>query len=246
MTTADPTAAPRIGAPPLHIISGLPFEVRGIRRALPPKTYRTSFSGADNERARLLAEAAADAGPSGLVSFGLAGGLDPALPPGSLILPVQVIDTDGTTFEVSPLWRATLETAARHTGLPIVSGTIATASKILATPEDKARAFAANKACAVDMESGAVARAAQAHDVPFAVLRAVGDPAMRTIPEVAQRAVGPDGRIQVVSLLQGLVAEPAAIGGLIDLGRETRQATRALRRAARELLPALLRLFGAL
>ena len=48
------------------------------------------------------------AGAQGLLSWGMAGGLDPALRPGTLLLPVAVLTTEGSEFATTPQWRAQL------------------------------------------------------------------------------------------------------------------------------------------
>ena len=230
-----------IGAPPLHIISGMPFEARALRRALPPRSFHLSFSGANAARARELAFAAAASGPAGLVSFGLAGGLDPALVPGTLLVPAMLVDARNNRYGVTPLWRAALQFAARSNGIEIVEAPLAGVDAVAASPRDKERLFAERGACAVDIESLFVAEAAAHYDLPFVVLRAVADPASRAIPAAAQAAVA-GGRIRLMPIVRGIAAQPSLAGELFGLARDTRAAQRALALASHGLLPALLML----
>ncbi len=57
------------------------------------------------------------------------------------------------------------------------AGALLAAEAVLASRAAKAAAWTATAALAVDLESGAVAQAARARGLPFAVLRAVCDPA---------------------------------------------------------------------
>ena len=56
---------------------------------------------------------------------------------------------------------------------------------ILATEDAKRAAWRETGALAVDMESAVVARAADAAGIPFLVLRAIADPAVRELPSAA-------------------------------------------------------------
>src|SRR5437763_17186432 len=58
--------------------------------------------------AAALGQAVASLRPSGLISFGIAGGLAPGLKPGTLIAPGAVIAGDGTRRPVDAAWRARL------------------------------------------------------------------------------------------------------------------------------------------
>jgi adenosylhomocysteine nucleosidase len=78
------------------------------------------------------------------------------------------------------------------------------------------------------MESGAVARVAARHGLPFAVLRAICDPAERDLPPASLTALDDRGRIQPMALLRSLARNPAQIGALIRVGRDAALARRAL------------------
>jgi adenosylhomocysteine nucleosidase len=90
-------------------------------------------------------------------------------------------------------------------------------------------------ASAVDLESGAVARVAHRHGLPFAVLRVVCDPAHRSLPPVAVAAVGNAGAIRPLGVLRSIVARPAQIPALLRLALDAAVARRALVRSQRNL-----------
>lgn len=83
-------------------------------------------------------------------------------------------------------------------------------------------------AAAIDLESGAVAEVAGRHGLPFAVLRAVCDPAERDLPPAALLPLRPGGRIPIMSILASVIARPGQVPGLIALGRDAAAARRAL------------------
>ena len=69
---------------------------------------RVACSGGSPERARAEAARLAAEGATGLVSFGLAGGLAPELRPGDLVLPETVQAPDGRSLPTDPAWRDNL------------------------------------------------------------------------------------------------------------------------------------------
>jgi adenosylhomocysteine nucleosidase len=171
-------------------------------------------AGARDAAGRLLARGAA-----ALVSFGLAGGLDPALRPGAILIPAAVRADDR-------LW-PTDPALARRLGTPDPRMILGDGA-IVATAAEKARLHAATGAVAVDLESGAVARAAAAAGRPFAVLRVVCDPASRDLPPLAREALGAGGRVAVSRVLRSLLSQPGQLGSLLALARDAAAARRAM------------------
>ncbi len=156
---------------------------------------------------------------SALISFGLAGGLDPVLPSGALLVPATVLADDGR-WDADPILTARL--GGPTPGLLFGDGAI------LATTGAKADLHARTGAVAVDLESAAVARIAARHGMPFAVLRAVCDPAGRDLPRAALAALDGQGRIGALRVVAAILARPGDIPGLIALGRDAARARLAL------------------
>ncbi|NYZ16714.1 nucleoside phosphorylase [Azospirillum sp. RWY-5-1] len=180
-------------------------------------------SGADTDRAEALVARLVAEGATALVSFGLAGGLDPALRPGDLLLPDKVCFEDGTVLPVHAGWRAAL----LERGLRAVGGRILASRGVVADPAAKRCLFDCTGAGAVDMESGAVARSG----LPFVVLRAVADPADRAIPAAALAGVGPDGAVRPAAVALRLLAAPWQLPALLRLATDSRAGLEALRGA---------------
>jgi adenosylhomocysteine nucleosidase len=90
---------------------------------------------------------------------------------------------------------------------------------------------AATGAVAVDMESVVVARAAQRHGLPFAILRVVADPAQRSLPSAALVAMRADGEVDVSAVFSALSRNPGQLPTLARLALDARRAFSALARA---------------
>ncbi len=171
-------------------------------------------AGAQAAAARLIAE-----GATGLVSFGLAGGLAPDLAPGSLVVAAAVIDGRGASWPTDSALSARLGDRA---------GLLLAATDIVATAAAKHALRSETGALAADIESGAVAMAASQAGLPFATLRAICDPAQRDLPHAAQTALDAAGRIRPLQLVRSLIRHPGQIGALIQLGQDAALARRAL------------------
>lgn len=198
---------------------------------------RAACCGSTPGRAEDLAEELIEEqGVIALVSFGLCGGLDPALKPGTLIIPDCVVaEDDPTGFATDDRWRAALLDR-----LPDArAGRLLGHDQIVATVEEKAELFALTGALAVDTESTGVADVAQRHGLPFMALRAVCDPATLALPRAALVAVTETGRVDTGAVMRAVLCHPEEIGRLIRLASANRAAMKALLRGGAVLGAAL-------
>jgi adenosylhomocysteine nucleosidase len=210
----------------LGVVTGLAAEARLAR---PLGLVRAG--GGLPDGALAAAEWLVEQGVDGLVSFGLAGGLDPALRPGDLVVPECVRDGDCT-------YATACELSAR---LGSRRGILLAGRAAVATAMEKAGLFAQTGAAAIDLESGAVARVAARHAIPFAALRAICDPAGRDLPPASLAAVDRHGGIAILPVLASIARHPRQLPSLVALGRDAIIAYAALkRRVSRPFDPILL------
>ena len=200
----------------IGIVVGLAAEARLARRL----GGRVAVGGGDATGAGTAALALAKAGVTGLVSFGLAGGLAPDLSAGALFVPEFVVAPNGVRWLTDP------DLSARFGRR---RGTMFASDAVIASQSGKREAFEATGAAAVDLESGAVARACATFRLPFAVLRAVCDPADQDLPPAALLALSGHGQIRLFSVLRSLARNPGQLPGLLRLGRNAAAARRALK-----------------
>jgi adenosylhomocysteine nucleosidase len=206
---------------------------RAEARCLRGLDLSVACSGGSAKRARSEAERLLAAGAAALVSFGLAGGLAPALRPGDLLLPETVRDAGSGSWSVDQAWRERVQGRLARGGLEAKVGALAGSERIVATAADKRLLFEAVGALAVDMESHAVAAVATDANIPFLVLRAVADPADQVIPQVAREALRPDGGIRIRATFGGLLRQPGELIALLRLARQSVTALVSLRGGAR-------------
>jgi hopanoid-associated phosphorylase len=206
-------------------ITGLEAEARLFRRS----GLRAVASGGVAARTLSLAASLLGDGAEALVSFGIAGALAPQLRAGTLLLPRMVIDVRGARYASDSTWHARIAQTLAAAGLPIESGDLLGADTAATTGADKAALFRATGAIAVDLESHLVAREAARARRPFLVLRAVADPATRSLPPAAVDGLDADGKPALGRVLMSVARHPGQIAALLRLAGDTRRALSALR-----------------
>jgi adenosylhomocysteine nucleosidase len=220
VTNDNPSYPARVPPPSAKsspvFLAGFVAEARIARRSGWPVGIGGGTTAGAAQTARQLIES----GATGLVSFGLAGGLDPALPAGTLVVPRAVI-ADGSSWPTDAELSFRLGGTTAHMCLGL--------DRIVAFPAEKDRLWRETGAHLVDMESGAVAAIATAAGLPFAVLRAICDPADRTLPPVALIALNPAGRVSLGRIVWSVLTDPGQVGALFALARDAAAARRALR-----------------
>lgn len=190
-----------------------------------------AVSGMGYAAAAAAATSLVDAGAVALVSWGMAGGLDPALQAGTICLPGVVITREGATFAADHDWREIMG-AAITAGRTVVTGTLLTSAEPLDDVAGKGLAFRETGAVAVDMESAAVAAIAALHRLPFIAVRVIVDTAADAVPPAVAKATS-GGRVRVLRLILELARRPADIAPLIRLAKRYRKAMQSLVSIAR-------------
>lgn len=174
--------------------------------------------------------AAIGPGCSGIISFGIAGGLDPKLRAGAHVVASSVIGANGAV--ATDLSWSQLLLSVRPDALyaPILG-----VDQPVMGPIGKLRKFHRTGAVAVDMESHIAADVATANGLPFAVFRVVADPAHQRVPRAALHGMRADGTLDRLAVMRAMLRAPAEIAGLVAVARHTAVARLALTRAHRNL-----------
>jgi adenosylhomocysteine nucleosidase len=202
------------------IVCALASEARHLR---PTDGTLVITTGMGRSAASDGARALVNAGAKALASWGMAGGLDPSLPAGTILLPTEILGPDGRIHPCEASWRerlsATIETR---------SGRLVTTAKSVGSVEDKAELFRTTGAVAVDMESAAVAEVAEQHGLPFLAVRVVVDSAADSLPRAVTAAADSEGHLHIWRLIGTLAMAPNELAPLIRLARRYRAANRSL------------------
>jgi adenosylhomocysteine nucleosidase len=211
---------------PLLIVTGLYSEARIAAGA--GMTVICSSSDPGQLRAQL--NAFDHASVRGIISFGIAGGLDPSLKAGDLVVASEIMAADNR-WTTAPALSEALVDGANIGRRRIVAGTIVGAEEIILDPRDKVVLHRQTGATAVDMESHIAAAYAALVGLPFAALRVINDPASRSLPALALNALKPNGDICPRKVLRGVARRPAMIPSLMRTAHDFNRAIATLRRA---------------
>jgi hopanoid-associated phosphorylase len=171
----------------------------------------------------------------GVISFGVAGGLDPSLRTGDVVVATEVMAGDARWLAGLSLTEAQIASIALGRRR-VVRGLLAGVEEVVAASDCKAALRSVTGAAAVDMESHIAAAYAAEADIPFAALRVISDPAHRALPVVARRAIKPNGDLDLVRIMGSVVRNPRSLRALVSTGIDFNRALRSLR-GCRGFLP---------
>ena len=206
---------------PVIAVCGMRFEA-----AIAAGPGVVTLCGLGHERLVVRLEELIIKGPRyrGIISFGLAGGLNPALSSGTCVIADRIV-TAMDCFPVDAGWITALRAC-----LPgAVQGALAGVNQPMLDAVDKARLWQSSGADAVDMESHRAALVAQRHNVPFAACRVVADSAHRSVSTVVLAGMRDDGTMALARILRTLAAHPRQLPALIGLAIDAGAAKRTLR-----------------
>jgi adenosylhomocysteine nucleosidase len=163
-------------------IRGYGFALR--EGGLKGRRVLVACSGPGKARAAKVTEALiAGHRPLWVISAGFAGGLDPKLRRGDLLIVEQVVDASGQQIDVD----IGLDHAALGESSGVHAGRLLTVDRVVRRPEEKRQLAERFQAAAVDMESFAVAEVCRRHDVHFLGVRAVTDTVDDPLPADVER-----------------------------------------------------------
>jgi hopanoid-associated phosphorylase len=220
----DAPAVGQIDPRPILIVTGLLQEARIA--AGPGMTVICSSS--DPRQLRALLTVFDPSTIRGVISFGVAGGLDPSLKSGDVVVATEVMAGDGRWLAGLALNEDLIATVALGRRR-VVRGGLAGVEQVVAAQACKAALRSETGAAAVDMESHIAAAYAAEAGLPFAALRVISDPASRALPALARSAIKPNGDLDLRKILHGLVRNPRTLSSLVSTGIDFNRALRSLR-----------------
>jgi hypothetical protein len=195
------------------ILCALPMEARAIERALGRGKFDVRTVGMRATRIPKI-----EAKTRVVIVAGLAGGLDPTLKVGEVVLDVNhAHGLPSVGFSTFDSWRA---------------GSIHTSSCAICSAEEKRVMFERTGALAVDMEQSAFAQTG----IPLIGLRAISDPAHMAVDPAVLQLVDDTGRVRPLSVFSTLFARPGLIGHLRELNSNSKLALRELGKAINTLV----------
>jgi adenosylhomocysteine nucleosidase len=164
----------------------------------------------------------------GVISFGVAGGLDPSLRSGDVVVATEVMAGDARWLAGLALNEELIASVALGRRR-VIRGGLAGVEDVVVAQASKAALRLETGAAAVDMESHIAAAYAAEAGLPFAALRVISDPASRALPALARSAIKPNGEIDLRKIFHGVVRNPRTLRALVSTGIDFNRALRSLR-----------------
>ena len=221
---AAETVESSIDPRPVLIVTGL---VQEARIAAGPGMM-VICSSSDPRQLRALLATLDSSTFRGVISFGVAGGLDPSLKSGDVVVATEVLAGDTRWLAALPLNEQVIASVALGRRR-VVRGGLAGVERVIAAKICKAALRSETGAAAVDMESHIAAAYATAAGLPFAALRVISDPASRALPALAMSAIKSNGDIDLRKVLRGVARNPMTLRALVSTGIDFNRALRSLR-----------------
>jgi hypothetical protein len=173
------------------IVVATSLEARAVRRRAPQANVIESGVGLVKMNGRSLSGVA--------ISCGLAGGLRPDLPTGTIVIPSAVATHDGVAIECDAEWTVRLRDAAKHLGYAYIDAALLTSDALVVG--NARAAWAARGFAAADMETARIP------------VRRVA--AVRVVLDTPQRELSPEWLTPARAMLR-----PSNWGQLVWLARE--------------------------
>ena len=217
--------------PPLAsilIFFALPEEARPFRKLAAAVTgqgrAKVVVTGMGARNAERVARATVAAGrPALVLTCGYAGGLNPALPPLTLVFSNDAPERVATALEK----------------LGVRAGRFHCASRVAITAVEKRVLFAETGADAVEMESGVIRKICAELGIACVTLRVISDAANEDLPLDFNRLTTPEQNLSFAKLAWAVAAAPGQIPALLALGKRTSAAAGKLGAVLDQLLRAL-------
>lgn len=149
-----------------------------------------------------------------ILSIGYAGGLDPDLDVGDLLIAENILG--GCSAPSSASWAIDPALVDRVMTLPVgqkakaTRGQLLTVDQVVAHPEEKQKLYDQSGAMAVDMETSALVQLAQERQIPFLSIRAISDTANQELLDVSP-FVSPDGEVSALKAGWYVATHPGSL-----------------------------------
>jgi len=150
--------------------------------------------------------------PSGILTCGFAGGLNPSLELGSIVFDVD---------EGAPWEKALLASDAKLAKFHC-------AARVAITANEKYKLWQTTGYDAVEMESDTIREMARRKNIPSATIRSISDTAHQNLPLDFNRIMTPDHRIDFAKLTARLLLSPRKIAELLRFQGQTQIAAEKL------------------
>ncbi len=174
--------------------------------------------------------------PRALISIGYAGGVQPELNVGDLVIADSIIEEkENGKYSPNPDWLNRAKDIPCPDGVKALVGGLLTVDKVIHDSVSKQELGRHYSVQAVEMETSAIAKVAEEKDVPFLSLRVISDRLDQELLD-SSSFLGSDGEISTLKAGWYVLTHPGSIKSALSLRTQTQIATQAMTRFLSDLL----------
>ena len=162
-----------------------------------------------------------------IISFGLAGGMNPKIKNSEIIIPKKIFNEKFKFHKTSYFFNSYLEKKCKEKVISKVN--LITSQKILN------KKMNTSLIDAVDMEADFVFKAAREHNVPFSSVKVIFDDLKNPIPNFLISTINTKGQLKALNLFFLILKKPYRIKNLIEINKIYRKSMRKLTSLAQKL-----------
>jgi adenosylhomocysteine nucleosidase len=170
-----------------------------------------------------------------ILSIGYAGGLDPDLAVGDLLVADKILvpaaesgqNASQASWAIDPALVDVAMTLEVGQNAKAKRGPLMTVDQVVVHPEQKQKLYAQSGALAVEMETSALVQLAQEKQIPFLSIRAISDTASQELIDVSP-LLSPDGEVSPLKAGWYVATHPGSLKSLNTLRQHASRATNVL------------------
>ena len=208
----------------IAVVAGLARELKFLEKF---KDIRI-FQGY-SKKALIAARTALSERPDVIISFGLAGSMNPKVQNGKIIIPQNIIDKSGNKKKVSKKYSDFFN--KRISG-KVFRQNLITVDKIEFNLNNKK--YLRKNISFIDMESSYIQLEAIKKKIPFITMRVIFDDLNFSIPDFLKTCINADGNLNIFKLFINITLKPKRILKLIKLSKKYNKASIVLKKISNE------------
>ncbi|MBT5708597.1 hypothetical protein N8737_00730 [Verrucomicrobia bacterium] len=210
-----------VPSPSPLVCFAVPSESQSLRKSRPDLKILHTGMGHENAKKTLASYLKKRERPSMIISAGFAGGLNPAIKTGEVLIERTQNHSFSPTFN----------------SCDAINGTFLCVERIADKAKEKGQLWKDSNKDAVEMESGVIHKIAHENHIPCLTIRVISDAADEDLPIDFNRLMTADMRIHFPKLLWTLARQPSTIPKLIRFNKNIQRSALNLAQTISKALP---------
>tara|TARA_Y100000589_G_scaffold19093_1_gene15903 strand:+ start:510 stop:1181 length:672 start_codon:yes stop_codon:yes gene_type:complete len=210
--------------PKIAVVAGLARELKFLEEFQNIRIFQ-GYS----KNALIAARNALSERPDVIISFGLAGSINPKVQNSKIIIPKNIIDKFGNKKKVSKKYSDFFN---KRISDKVFSQNLITVDKIEHNLNNKK--YLNKNISFIDMESSYIQQEAIKKKIPFISMRVIFDDLNFSIPQFLKKCIDRNGNLILFKLIINIILSPKRILELIELSKKYKKASIVLKKISNE------------